>query len=68
MKIVADVLERLELGSPSSFANLTLFPLLGESGYRPDYATLDEAIEEAPEFSPGSLRTPKSSSRWPTSL
>jgi hypothetical protein len=46
MNIVADVLERLEVGSPSSFANLTLFPLLGESGCRPDYATLDEAIQE----------------------
>ncbi len=46
MKIVVDALERLEVGSPSSFANLTLFPLLGEAGCRPEYATLDEAIEE----------------------
>ncbi len=45
MKIVVDTLGRLEVGSPTSFAKLTLFPLLGEAGRRPDYATLDEAIE-----------------------
>ena len=45
MKTVVHTLERLEVGSPVSFANLTLFPLLGDAGRRPDYATLDEAIE-----------------------
>ena len=46
MKTVAQALERIEVGSPTSFANLTLFPLIGDPGRRPDYATLDEAIKE----------------------
>ena len=45
MKTIVNTLERLEVGAPVSFANLTLFPLLGDPGPRPDYATLDEAIE-----------------------
>ena len=46
MKTVVNALGRLEVGSPTSFASLTVFPLLGDAGSRPDYATLDEAIEQ----------------------
>lgn len=46
MKIVVDTLGKLEIGSRQSFANLTLFPLVGQPDRRPEYATLEEAIGE----------------------
>jgi hypothetical protein len=46
MKIVRETLKGLELGSPTTFASLTMFPLLGGSGKPPEYATLDEAIRD----------------------
>ena len=36
MKTVTQVLERIEVGSPTNFANVTLFPLIGDFGRRPD--------------------------------
>jgi hypothetical protein len=46
MQIVRETLTRLEVGPPKSFANLTLYPLIGGGEQAPDYATLDEAIEQ----------------------
>jgi hypothetical protein len=46
MEIIRDTLGRVEIGEPTTFANLTLFPLLGNDAKRVDYATLDEAIEQ----------------------
>lgn len=46
MQIVRETLTRLEVGPPTTFANLTLYPLLGGAGQAPDYATLDEAIRQ----------------------
>jgi hypothetical protein len=46
MQTVRETLTRLEVGSPTTFANLTLYPLLDGAGQAPDYATLDEAIQQ----------------------
>jgi hypothetical protein len=46
MQILRESLESLEIGTASSFGELTSFPLLGGAERRPDYATLDEAIEQ----------------------
>jgi hypothetical protein len=46
MEIIRETLARLEVGPPKTFANLTLYPLLCVPGPLPDYATLDEAIEQ----------------------
>jgi hypothetical protein len=45
MQAIQKKLERLKIGSPTTYENLTVIPLIGErSGTGPDYATLDEAI------------------------
>ena len=44
MTIIQETLEQIRVGDPVSFANLTLFPLLGEVGRSADYATLGEAV------------------------
>jgi ARG and Rhodanese-Phosphatase-superfamily-associated Protein domain len=46
MQIVADALSHIEIGSPVSFGNLTMFPLLNGNEDEPDYLTLDEAIAQ----------------------
>jgi hypothetical protein len=46
MQIVRESLTRLEVGPPTTFANLTLYPLIGGGEHAPDYATLDEAIQQ----------------------
>ncbi len=45
MKTITDTLESLSLGHPTSFLNLTIFPLVGQSSYRRNYLTLRAAIE-----------------------
>jgi len=45
MEIIRQTLAGIEVGTPVSFRELTLFPLLGpEVATPPDYATLDEAL------------------------
>jgi hypothetical protein len=46
MQILRETLARLEVGPQKTFAGLTHFPLLGDAVRRPEYATLDEAIEQ----------------------
>jgi hypothetical protein len=33
-------------GTPTEYRNLTIFPLIDESGKEPDYLTLDEALAQ----------------------
>jgi ARG and Rhodanese-Phosphatase-superfamily-associated Protein domain len=44
MQIVADALSHIEIGSPVTSGNLTMFPLLNDNEGEPDYLTLDEAF------------------------
>jgi ARG and Rhodanese-Phosphatase-superfamily-associated Protein domain len=44
MLIVADALSHIEIGSPVTSGNLTMFPLLNAKEGEPDYLTLDEAL------------------------
>lgn len=44
MTIVQNTLEGLSLGDPTNFLNLTVFPLLGRTGYERDYLTLRNAV------------------------
>jgi hypothetical protein len=57
MGVIEQTLKCVEVGSPQSHRNLTLYPLLGATVRTPDYATLDEAIEggwlEVSEISAG---------------
>ena len=46
MKIIRETLNRIEVGPPTTFSSLTLFPLISASGKPPEYATLDEAIRQ----------------------
>lgn len=46
MQIVADALSQIEIGSPVTFGNLTMFPLLNDKDDEPDYLTLDEAFAQ----------------------
>ncbi len=46
MQIVADALSHIEIGSPVTSGNLTMFPLLNGKEDEPDYLTLDEAIAQ----------------------
>jgi hypothetical protein len=43
---IHDILETIELGNPSTFENLTMYPLLGETEKLIDYVTLDEALQD----------------------
>ena len=42
--LIKNTIDRLELGAPLIFQNLTMFPLLGEDSHAADYVTLDEAL------------------------
>lgn len=44
MNTVTDTLEALSMGDPTNFLNLTVFPLLGTTGYERNYLTLSEAV------------------------
>jgi hypothetical protein len=44
MNTIQDTLATLTLGDPTTFLNLTLFPLLGRTGYERDYLTLATAV------------------------
>lgn len=46
MQILRDTLTRLVIGPATAYAGLTMFPLVGDAGRRPEYATLDEAIDQ----------------------
>jgi hypothetical protein len=44
MSIIHDLLKTIEIGSSTTFENLTMYPLLGTSKPKLDYITLDEAL------------------------
>jgi hypothetical protein len=44
MSIIHDLLKTIEIGSSTTFENLTMYPLLGTSQMKLDYITLDEAL------------------------
>jgi len=46
MTTISETLQGLSLGHPTTFLNLTLFPLQGGSGYARDYVTLREAVRD----------------------
>ncbi len=46
MTIIQQTLKHVRIGEPTSFANLTLFPLIGGAGDSSDHSTLGEAIEQ----------------------
>ena len=43
-QVIRTILQKVEIGEPTRFANLTVFPLRGGDGGPPPYATLDEAL------------------------
>jgi len=43
MQLITDTISSIKLGEPTTFRNLTIFPVFGR-GVAPDYATLDEAL------------------------
>src|SRR6266446_4168869 len=46
MPSVQETLESIRIDRPSTFRNLTLFPVIGRNGTTPDYVTLDEALAQ----------------------
>ena len=44
MSIIHDLLKTIEIGSSTTFENLTMYPLLGASEQKPEYITLDQAL------------------------
>jgi hypothetical protein len=44
MSIIHDLLKTIEIGSSTTFENLTMYPLLGTSEQKLEYITLDEAL------------------------
>jgi hypothetical protein len=44
MQTITDTLEKLTLGHPTTFLNLTLFPLIGKGGFQRNYITLRDAV------------------------
>ncbi|MCP4505108.1 MAG: hypothetical protein GY826_01775, partial [Fuerstiella sp.] len=44
METISDTLKGLSLGQPTTFLNLTLFPLQGNKSFERDYITLREAV------------------------
>ena len=44
MSIIHDLLKTIEIGSSTTFENLTMYPLLGISEQKLEYITLDEAL------------------------
>jgi hypothetical protein len=45
MTTISETLRGLSLGDPTTFLNLTVFPLHSNKGYRRDYITLREAVQ-----------------------
>jgi hypothetical protein len=45
MSTISKTLQGLSLGQPTTFLNLTLFPLSGGNGFERDYLTLREAVQ-----------------------
>jgi hypothetical protein len=43
MQLITDTISSTRLGKPTTFRNLTIFPVFGK-GIAPDYVTLDEAL------------------------
>lgn len=46
MQLIDTTLSTLEVGTPTTCHNLTLYPLLGKGCSHPDYLTLDEALAQ----------------------
>ena len=44
MQVISNTLAGLKLGHPTTFLNLTLFPLRGDTVHERDYITLREAV------------------------
>jgi hypothetical protein len=44
MSIIQELLKTIEIGSSTTFENLTMYPLLGTSEQKLEYITLDEAL------------------------
>lgn len=57
MQVIDQTLAKVNVGTPSLFRNLTMFPLLNGEGGQPDYLTLDESLAggstQITEVSPG---------------
>lgn len=46
MPSIHEILESIQVEEPTTFRNLTVFPIIGRNGSPPDYLTLDEALAE----------------------
>ena len=46
MNAIADFIETLDIGEPSAVENLKVVPLVMKKVFKPDYLTLDEALEK----------------------
>ena len=46
MKVIIDTASKVKIGTPTTFKNLTVFPLLAGNGTAADYLTLDEALSQ----------------------
>jgi hypothetical protein len=46
MKVIIDTASKVKIGAPTTFKNLTVFPLLAGNGTAADYLTLDEALSQ----------------------
>jgi hypothetical protein len=46
MKVIIDTASKVKIGTPTTFRNLTVFPLLAGNGTAADYLTLDEALSQ----------------------
>ncbi len=44
MKVIIDTISHIKIGTPTTFHNLTVFPLTNGGGTRSEYLTLDEAL------------------------
>ena len=43
-QIIGTTIAALKIGTPTTFRNLAIFPLLNGGGGQPDYLTLDESL------------------------
>ncbi len=56
MQSITDTIDQLHLGTPTTFAGLSVFPLFGDMPREADYITLDEALRlSADELAGGAL-------------
>ncbi len=46
MKVIIETASKVKIGSPTTFRNLMVFPLLAGNGTAADYLTLDEALSQ----------------------